>query len=206
MRANYIRPMDARDWDERYTSAELVWGAPPNEIVVELATSLPRGRAVDLGCGEGRNALWLATRGWQVEGVDFSAVALEKAASTARDAPTAVRERLSWTCGDVLDAPLGQGLDLALIVYIHLPADERARLLRRVQDALAPGGALLMLGHHSRNLAEGVGGPQDPAILFSPEDVVAELDPQMRVEFARDLGRDTAKGLAIDALVFARKP
>lgn len=197
--------MDARDWDERYAAADLVWGAPPNEVVVELATSLPRGRAVDLGCGEGRNAIWLATRGWRVQGVDFSAVALEKAAATAADAPAAVRERLSWTCGDVLDAPLPQGLDLALIVYLHLPAGERARLLRRVQDALAPGGALLMLGHHSRNLAEGVGGPQDPAMLFSPEDVVAELDPQLQVDFARDLGRDTPAGLAIDALVFARK-
>lgn len=202
--------MDAWDWDERYRGAELVWGAPPNEIVVELATALPRGRAVDLGCGEGRNALWLATRGWQVEGIDFSAVALEKAAATAADAPAAVLERLTWTHADLLDAELGDpdegtGLDLALIVYIHLPADERARLLRRAQDALAPGGALLVLGHHSRNLAEGVGGPQDPAILFSPEDVVAELDPSMRIDFARDLGRDTAQGLAIDALVFARK-
>lgn len=202
--------MDARDWDQRYQTSDLVWGAPPNQIVVELATSLPAGRAVDIGCGEGRNALWLATRGWRVEGIDFSAVALDKAAASAADAPAAVRERLTWTRADLHDAALGDpnlqtGVDLALIVYIHLPADERARLLRRAQDALNPGGALLMLGHHSRNIAEGVGGPQDPAILFSPDDVVAELGPEMRVEFARDLGRDTPQGMAIDALVFARK-
>ncbi|WP_024795711.1 class I SAM-dependent methyltransferase [Tomitella biformata] len=198
--------MDAQDWDNRYQGSELVWGAPPNEIVVELATALPRGRAIDIGCGEGRNALWLATRGWQVEGLDFSAAALEKAAATTADAPAAVLERLTWTCADLRAAPLGADVDLALIVYIHLPADERAQLLRRAQDALAPGGALLVLGHHVRNLAEGVGGPQNAAILFSPADIVAELDPTMQVDFARDLGRDTPHGLAIDALVFARKP
>lgn len=198
--------MDARDWDQRYAADELVWGAPPNETVVELTTSLPPGRAVDIGCGEGRNTLWLATRGWQIEGIDFSAVALEKAAASAVDAPAAVLERITWTCADLLEAPLGQGLDLVLVVYIHLPAAERAQLLRRAQDALAPGGALLVLGHHSRNLDEGVGGPPNPAILFSPDDVLAELDPTMQVDYAGDLNRDTPAGTAIDALVFARKP
>jgi len=68
--------MDAADWDARYTDSELVWGAPPNRYVVEHTTALPMGRALDLACGEGRNALWLATRGWQVTGLDYSAVAL----------------------------------------------------------------------------------------------------------------------------------
>ncbi|MDN5759969.1 MAG: class I SAM-dependent methyltransferase [Tomitella sp.] len=197
--------MDARDWDERYSTAEMIWGAPPNEAVVELATPLAHGRAVDIGCGEGRNALWLATRGWTVEGIDFSQVALDKAERIAADAPPAVVERLTWTRADLLTADLGTGLDLVLIVYIHIPADQRRELLRRAQDALAPGGALLVLGHHSRNIAEGVGGPQDPSILFSPDDVTADLEPTMQVDFARDLGRDTPGGTAIDALVFARR-
>lgn len=198
--------MDAHEWDERYREKDLVWGAPPNEVVVELATSLPAGRAVDLGCGEGRNALWLATRGWLVEGIDFSRVALDKAARIAADAPPAVTERLTWTCADLTTAPLPTGLDLMLICYIHLPSSERPRLLRRAQDALGPGGALLVLGHHSRNIDEGAGGPQDPDILFTPEDITALLDDGMRVDFARALQRDTEHGMAIDALVFARKP
>ncbi|WP_182346464.1 class I SAM-dependent methyltransferase [Tomitella gaofuii] len=197
--------MDAREWDERYTDAGYVWGAAANEVVVELTTSLPAGRAVDIGCGEGRNAVFLATRGWLVEGIDFSQVALDKAAELARPSPQSVIERLTWTCADLATADFGSGLDLALIVYIHLPPEQRRGLLRRAQDALAPGGALLVLGHHSRNIAEGVGGPQDSSILFSPKDIEAELDPSMTVDLARDLGRETAGGTAIDALVFARK-
>lgn len=197
--------MDAREWDERYSDAGYVWGASANEVVMELTTSLPRGRAVDIGCGEGRNAVFLANRGWLVEGIDFSPVALDKAAELARNSPRAVIDRLTWTRADLTTADFGSGLDLVLIVYIHLPPDQRRELLRRAQDALAPGGALLVLGHHSRNIAEGVGGPQDPAILFTPQDVEAELDPSMRVDFARDLGRDTPDGMAIDALVFARR-
>ncbi len=202
----YIRGVDSQDWDARYREHELVWGAPPNEIVVELATSLPAGRAVDLGCGEGRNALWLATRGWMVEGIDFSQVALDKARRIAADAPAAVAERLTWTRADLTTAPLGAGLDLVLISYIHLPSTERPRLLRRAQDALGAGGALLILGHHSRNIDEGVGGPQEPDILFTPDDITGLLDADMQVDFARELFRETAAGTAIDSLVFARKP
>ncbi|QDQ98485.1 class I SAM-dependent methyltransferase [Tomitella fengzijianii] len=198
--------MDAHEWDDRYSAQELVWGAPPNEVVVELATGLPAGRAVDLGCGEGRNALWLATRGWAVEGIDFSGVALDKARRIAAAAPAAVAERLTWTEADLTTADLGTGVDLMLVGYIHLPSDERPRLLRRTQDALAPGGALLVLGHHSRNIDEGVGGPQDPDILFTPDDITALLDEDMQVGFARELFRETSGGTAIDTLVFARKP
>lgn len=197
--------MDAREWDERFSGSELVYGASANDVVVELTTSLPRGSAVDIGCGEGRNAVFLATRGWTVEGIDFSQVALDKAARLAQNSPRAVIERLTWTCADLTTADFGTSRDLALISYIHLPPDQRRDLLRRAQDALAPGGALLVLGHHSRNFDEGVGGPPDPGILFTPQDITAEIDPSMRVDFARDLGRETDAGTAIDALVFARK-
>lgn len=196
--------MDAHEWNERYNGAGFVYGASANEVVVELTTPLPRGKAVDIGCGEGRNAVFLANRGWLVEGIDFSQVALDKAARLAQNSPKAVVERLTWTCADLTTADFGSGLDLALIVYIHLPPDQRRELLRRAQNALAPGGALLVLGHHSRNLDEGVGGPPDPEILFTPEDIEADLDPSMQLDFSRDLGRETEDGTAIDALVFAR--
>lgn len=79
--------MDAAAWDKKYEETELVWGAPPNELLVEYATALPHGQALDLACGEGRNALWLATRGWEVTGIDYSAVAIEKARTIAARSP-----------------------------------------------------------------------------------------------------------------------
>src|SRR5699024_4233434 len=111
--------MDAREWDERFSGSELVYGASANDVVVELTTSLPRGSAVDIGCGEGRNAVFLATRGWTVEGIDFSQVALDKAARLAQNSPRAVIERLTWTCADLTTADFGTSRDLALISYIH---------------------------------------------------------------------------------------
>ncbi|MDG3010246.1 class I SAM-dependent methyltransferase [Rhodococcus sp. D2-41] len=202
--------MDASAWDERYRQSDLVWGAPPNPVVVEYVTSLPHGSAVDVGCGEGRNAIWLATRGWETTGIDFSQVALDKAAQIVADHPRPVRERLHWVCDDLLAADLGTGRDLILIVFIHLPAEQRRTLLDRAVAALRPGGTLLMLGHHSRNLHEGVGGPPDAQILFTPQDVVADLggaddSVAMEIVVAKDHLRETEAGTAIDALVVARR-
>ncbi|MGN0125059.1 MAG: class I SAM-dependent methyltransferase, partial [Rhodococcus sp. (in: high G+C Gram-positive bacteria)] len=88
--------MDAQDWNEKYAASELIWGAPPNPVIVEHVASLPHGRALDLGCGEGRHSLWLATRGWEVVGVDFSEVALDKARRIAAQAPSRSRDRLRY--------------------------------------------------------------------------------------------------------------
>lgn len=85
--------MDSAAWDAKYSAKDLVYGAPPNQTLVEFATNLPRGRALDLASGEGRNALWLATRGWEVTAVDFSAVALTKASRIAATSPRSVRDR-----------------------------------------------------------------------------------------------------------------
>jgi SAM-dependent methyltransferase len=76
--------MHAAEWDARYAGKNLVWEAEPNRWVVEVCAGLPPGRALDLACGEGRNALWLARQGWRVTGVDFSRVALERAGDLAR--------------------------------------------------------------------------------------------------------------------------
>ena len=89
--------MDSTAWDERYRSSELIWGAGPNRFLVEEVAGLPAGRALDLACGEGRNAIWLAQRGWQVVAVDFSAVALDKARRLADQRGTSVE----WVMADV---------------------------------------------------------------------------------------------------------
>ncbi|MFH5208905.1 class I SAM-dependent methyltransferase [Antrihabitans sp. NCIMB 15449] len=197
--------MDAKDWDDRYAQADLVWGAPPNSLVVQQVWPLQRGRALDLACGEGRNAIWLAVTGWRVTAVDFSRVALDKGATVAARSPRSVRERIEWVRADVTDAQFDSDYDLVLLVFLHLPADERAAVLTASIDALTPGGTLIVLGHDSDNITSGVGGPQDPAILFTPDDVVAELGTRADIRVAERRLRETPAGDAIDALVVATK-
>ncbi|HEY8302538.1 MAG TPA: methyltransferase domain-containing protein [Jatrophihabitans sp.] len=162
--------MDATAWDERYRAHGLVWGGPPNRWVVEELDDAPPGRALDLACGEGRNALWLAAHGWQVTAVDFSAVAIGK----ARELDT--NRLVEWVEADATGFAPAQPVDLALLSYLQLPADQRRRAVRGAAGALAPGGLLLVIAHDSRNLADGTGGPQDPRVLYSAPDVVADLE------------------------------
>ncbi|MGC0365820.1 SAM-dependent methyltransferase [Rhodococcus sp. 27YEA15] len=197
--------MDSAAWDKKYAQSELVWGAPPNELLVEYATALPDGAALDLACGEGRNALWLATRGWSVTGIDYSSVAIDKAAAIAARSPRSVRERLDYRCLDVTDADYGSDYDLAMLLYLHLPAPIRTLVVNRAIDSLKPDGILMILGHARSNIEEGVGGPQDPEILYEPEDLVTEFSSRVRFELAGRPQRTTESGIAIDALAIGRK-
>ncbi|MEV6978892.1 class I SAM-dependent methyltransferase [Kitasatospora sp. NPDC093806] len=168
--------MDSRAWDDRYAASELVWGTEPNRWVVRELTGVTPGRALDLAAGEGRNGIWLAGLGWEVTGLDFSTVALGRAERLTATLPDEVADRLTWRHGDArtFDAP-PEGYDLVVVAYLQLPAEERRAALRRAAAALAPGGTLLVVGHDSTNLTEGVGGPQDPRVLFTPEDVLDDL-------------------------------
>lgn len=201
--------MDAAAWDKKYEESELVWGAPPNELLVEYATALPHGQALDLACGEGRNALWLATRGWEVTGVDYSAVAIEKARTIAARSPRSVLDRLDYRCGDVTVADYapgnGQAYDLTLLLYLHLPAPQRTLVVNRAINSLKPDGILMILGHDRSNIDYGVDGPQDPEILYTPEELMQEFRGQLEFEIAGNPHRHTETGIAIDALVIGRK-
>src|ERR1019366_1044472 len=140
-------------------------------LVAELAEVVP-GRALDLACGEGRNAVWLAEHGWQVTEVDFSPVGLAKAGRLSREHDVDVE----WIEADVVEwDPPRAAFDLVIVFYLHLPATERTRVLVHAQDALALGGTLLVVGHDSSNLTQGYGGPHDPAVLFTPEEVTIDL-------------------------------
>jgi SAM-dependent methyltransferase len=166
--------MDARTWDERYAAAELVWSVTPNQFVAAELADLPPGRAVDLAAGEGRNAIWLAGRGWSVTAVDFSQVALDKGRRLAGEGPEA--DRITWVCADATTWDADGPYDLAVVAYLQLPADERRAAVRRAFEALRPGGTFLLVAHDSTNLAEGTGGPQDPVVLMTAEDVLGDLD------------------------------
>lgn len=198
--------MDATDWDERYRAAELVWGAGPNRWVEEELADLPPGRALDLACGEGRNALWLARGGWQVTAVDFSAAALEKGRTLESRQPAGAPP-IEWVCADVVAYQADHPVDLALVSYLQLAADGRRQAVRHAADALAPGGVLFVVGHDSANLAEGTGGPQEPSVLYTAEDVVADLDGALVIDRAEAVRRPVvgAPRPAIDALVRAHK-
>jgi SAM-dependent methyltransferase len=166
--------VDADGWDKRYEAEELVWGLNPKQWLVIEAEELPPGRALDLGCGEGRNALWLAGRGWLVTGVDFAGVALARAAQLAEQA--GVAPRVTWVQADVSDSSTwGMSFDLVVVAYLHQISTERRSVLRAAAQVLAPRGTLLVIAHDLSNLAKGIGGPQDPNVLFTPEDVVEDL-------------------------------
>jgi SAM-dependent methyltransferase len=160
--------MDAHAWDERYAGAEQVWSSSPNQFVASELAGLPAGRALDLACGEGRNAIWLARQGWQVTAIDFSRVAVDRGRRLAGDLT------VTWQVGDALTVELPT-VDLAVLAYLQLAADERRTAVRRAFGSLAPGGTLFVVAHDSTNLHEGTGGPQDPSVLYTADDVVRDL-------------------------------
>lgn len=196
--------MRREDWDRRYAEVESLWSAKPNRVLVAELEPMPPGRALDLACGEGRNAIWLAKRGWRVTGVDFSRVAIAKARESAERAGVDV----DFVCADLLEYEAAEAAyDLVVVLFLQLPADERRRVLGRASGALAPGGTLLLVGHDLANLTEGVGGPRDPGVLYTPGDIVSEL-PGLEVGKAERILRDVddADRPAIDALVRVRRP
>lgn len=169
--------MDARAWDERYAGTDLVWSSGPNHFVEAEVSGLPPGRALDLAAGEGRNAIWLAEQGWQVSAVDFSAVGLDKGRRVLAAHERARDLHVDWVQHDVLTFDPGPvGYDLALLAYLQLPGEERRAAIRAGFAALAAGGHLVVVAHDSTNLTEGTGGPQDPTVLYTAEEVLGDLD------------------------------
>ena len=195
--------MNREHWDERYSTEELIWKAEPNRFLVEELDALAPGTALDVACGEGRNAVWLASKGWRVTGVDFSRAGLAKAQRLATDRGVEV----TWVEADVVEwQPPTASFDLVVVMYLHLPAEQRHRALAHAAAALAPGGVLLVVGHDTSNLLKGTGGPQDPAVLFGPEEIVEDLSG-LQIERAEQVKRtvvtDAGETTAIDALVRA---
>ncbi|MEI4277560.1 class I SAM-dependent methyltransferase [Klenkia terrae] len=191
--------MHATDWDARYADRQQ-WSATPNPVVAQLCADLPPGHAVDLAAGEGRHALWLAARGWRVTAVDFSAVGLDRGRSTpyGHDVEWAVADVAGWRAAEA-------SLDLVLVAYLHLPEAETAALLTRAVGWLRPGGHLLVLGHDVDNVAHGVGGPQDPAILHSVHRL-APVAALLDVDRCEQVRRETPGGTALDTLLWGTRP
>ncbi|MEX0863379.1 MAG: methyltransferase domain-containing protein [Acidimicrobiia bacterium] len=190
--------MDSTDWDQRYLAADHLWSHGPNLFVADRLAHLGPGRGLDIGCGEGRNSVWLAERGWVMTAVDFSPVAIERGIGRGPSVEFVMADVRSWEPDNVV-------FDLILIAYIHLVEAELADLVRRSRGWLGPGGELFMIGHDSTNVEHGHGGPQDPDILWDVPLVRGWLDGLEIIE-AQVVRRPTDEGPALDALVRARRP
>jgi len=212
----------AADWDARYAAPEhqqgpdRMWSGTPNATLVAEAEGLPPGRALDVGCGEGADAIWLARRGWQVVGADLSRVALDRAAAGVADDPD-VAARTSWRQVDVASwTPEPGAADLVTAHFLHEAPTRRATTFRRLAAAVAPGGTLLVVGHAPADLTTGLRSAEHAELLFGPAEVVAALDPDdWVVEVASERprperrhersGTTGAHGTAHDTVVRARR-
>lgn len=190
-------------WDARHATHDQIELIGTDPALDEEVARLTPGRALDLGTGDGRNAVWLARRGWQVTAVDFSSVGLERARTLAE----AQGVTITWTCADLLEwRPPARAFDLVVLFFIHLPPDERREVHRAAAEAVNEGGTLLIVGHDRSNLERGVGGPQDPAVLFTAAEIASEL-PGLTIGRAATVRRSVADGRwRIDTLVRAVRP
>jgi SAM-dependent methyltransferase len=169
--------MDVRRWDDMYRSRDQVFSGNPNGVLVAETEDLPPGRALDVGCGEGADAVWLARRGWEVTAVDVSEIALQRAAAT-----TDVEGRVTWTQADITSTPPpADAFDLLSIQYFPLRRLPGHSALRGLLGAVTPGGTLLFATHAPSDLALHRANGFDPADYYQPDDIARLLGPAWRV-------------------------
>jgi SAM-dependent methyltransferase len=169
---------DEESFEEMYRSTDALWSGKPNSQLVAEAAELPPGTALDIGCGEGADAVWLAARGWRVTAVDFAATALQRAAAHATAAGEEVASRIEWVRADVTQwTPEAGAFDLVSAQFMHLLPDERRALFARLADAVRPGGQLLLVGHDFTDIAAGAHRPPEPERFFTADEVAGALEP-----------------------------
>lgn len=188
------KKLDASDWDERYRAVTEPWGIDPAGTVATRVAGLKPGSAIDLACGDGRHARWMAQNGWSVTGVDYSSVAIDLARSS--DAEKSV----DWRVGDATSWKPESKVDLVLVSFLHMPLAELVDTLARVGGWVAPGGRVVYLGHSIENYHRGVGGPPEPEILPGISDL-ARAAESSRVYALEHVVRPQDGGLAIDILL-----
>ena len=192
--------MDAEAWDERYRAADRLWSATPNVFVANRLADVEPGVGLDLASGEGRNAVWLAERGWDMTAVDFSSVALDRG--------RALSDKVRFIEADVFSWEPEGSFDLVLIAYLQVEAEPLSDLVRRAREWLDPGGELFMVGHDISNLDEGVGGPQVAELLWDLDLILEWLGALRVIEGGiarRPVEVDGDVAYARDTLVRARR-
>jgi SAM-dependent methyltransferase len=171
-------PFSQESWDERYRSRHALWSGNPNPHLVAEADGLTPGTALDVGAGEGADAIWLASRGWRVVAVDLSSVALERASAHASERGADIAGLIDWVHEDLISWDPGAGrYDLVSAQYMHLLPAPRQAMFERLAAAVTPGGTLLIVGHHPSDLQTTVPRPPMPELFFTGDDIAAGLDP-----------------------------
>jgi SAM-dependent methyltransferase len=196
-------------WDARYAESDRIWSGNPNQRLVEQVTGLEPGSALDVGAGEGADAVWLARQGWQVTALDVSEVALAKTSAHAEE--NGVGDRVTTLHLDLINGPgqLPEGFDLVSAQFMHPPADQLAEVFTRLGRVLRPGGHLLVVGHHPHDLTTGMRtGHGHPELLYTPEQLVAVL-PEADFEIlvattpSREMTRGGETATVTDTVVLA---
>lgn len=202
----------AEFWEERYRSHEAVWSRDPNPQLVAETSQLTPGTALDVGSGEGTDALWLAARGWQVTAVDFSSTALQRGAAQADALGADVAARIRWVHADLATwTPADATFDLVSAQFMHLPAVPRQALFARLAAMVGPGGTLLIVGHHPSDLGTMAHRPHAPDLFYTAEEVADSLEPdhwEVLVAEARPRTTTDSEGQEItihDTVLRARK-
>jgi SAM-dependent methyltransferase len=164
---------DEQWWEDRYASGEAHWSGRPNDVLVAETADLVPGTALDVGCGTGGDAIWLAGQGWRATGVDLSRTALQRAAAAA--AERGVAGRTTWQYADVTTwTPPARAFDLVTTAFLHVPGGARDAVLARLAGAVAPGGTLLVAQHDPTDLHT-VRHGQDPDLFATGEQLAAAL-------------------------------
>ncbi|GAB3218735.1 class I SAM-dependent methyltransferase [Mycolicibacterium hippocampi] len=183
----------ATEWDERYTAlATEIPDGVPSAVLMGVARELATGRALEIGCGVGADAVWLAGQGWEVTALDVSRVALERARARGQRAGVNVE----WVCARLEDAELpGAGFDLVTAHYPALRHSPGRDAQRALLAAVAPGGTLLVVHHADVDVEKAKSYGFDPADYLSHDDVVELLGDDWDVDVERRRPRDQPAGL-----------
>ena len=199
--------MTQRDlWNDRYRERGALWGAGPNQFVVDRLAGLAPCRVLDLGSGQGRNAIWLAQEGHRVTAVDISDVATTQ----GREMADQLGVEVDFITADLADwVPPDESFDLILLAYMQAPEQARREIHSKAVQALAPGGRVLVVAHHRDNLDHGFGGPPMPEVLFAETDLASDFAQLQVIENARvirHVEKDGQAGDAIDIVFIGQKP
>lgn len=167
--------MSSQSWDEKYSTPEYIYTKTANRFVIEYCQDLKGKTAIDLAGGEGRNSIWLAKQGFEVENIDFSQVALNKYLAFAKE--EGLERNCLATCADATNfvSTLGE-VDLGVIAYLQIPQPDLAKAIRLLAATIKPGGHLFGVWHSRDNLEKGFGGPRDPEVLPNIELMANHLD------------------------------
>jgi SAM-dependent methyltransferase len=160
-------------WNQRYAAAEYVYGTEPNAFFLEQLAGLPPGRMLLPAEGEGRNAVYAASLGWEVDAFDFSEEGRKKALALAEGRGV----RINYALADLASVAIVGNYDAIGLFFVHQPAPQRRSLLERCATALAPGGVLLLEAFTPEQLRYGTGGPKDEALLVRAADLRDALEP-----------------------------